>query len=80
MSFHYNSNNSYLFVNGREIYKFKAGNKKNFPYQCYLGSISNKFDYPDAKEVFLKINIYYDTIDKSDILNIKKYSMIKNNI
>ena len=38
----------YLFVNGKEIYKFQAGNKNvNFPSQFFLGSIFNKFDYVD---------------------------------
>ena len=46
MSFHYSGDNSYLIVNGKEIYKFKARNKNvNFPTQIWLGSISNKFDY-----------------------------------
>ena len=41
---HYNSDNSYLFVNRKEIYEFKASYKNvNFPSQFFLGSISNKF-------------------------------------
>ena len=32
LSLHYNHKNSYLFVNGKEIFKFKADNKNvNFP-------------------------------------------------
>ena len=43
-----NDDYTYLFVNGKEIYKFQAGNKNvNFPSQFFLGSISNKFDYVD---------------------------------
>ena len=46
LSLHYNDDNSYLFVNEKEIYKFKASNKNvNFTTQFCLGSISNKFDY-----------------------------------
>ena len=46
LSLHYNGDNSYLFVNEKEIYKFKASNKNvNFTTQFCLGSISNKFDY-----------------------------------
>ena len=38
LSLHYNANNSYLFVNGKEIFKFKADNKNiNFPTQFHLG-------------------------------------------
>ena len=44
-------------------------------YLFVNGSISNKFEYSDAKEVFLKGNVYdlsvdYNAIDKSSILNI----------
>ena len=40
-SLHYNIDNSYLFVNRKEICKFKASNKNvNFPSQFYQGSIS----------------------------------------
>ena len=45
LSLHYNSDNSYLFVNGKEIYKFKASNKNNnFPSHFCLENISTKFD------------------------------------
>ena len=86
MSLHFNANNSYLFVNRKEIYKFKARKKNNnFPSQFCLGNISNKFDRFDAEEVPFKGNVYdfsvdYDTIDKSNISNIHKYLMIKNSI
>ena len=83
---HYNSDNSYLFVNGIEIYKFKASNKNiNFPTQFCLGSISNGFSALESREVSLNGNVYYfsadyNSVDKSNILNIHKYLMIKNNI
>ena len=86
MSLHYNADNSYLFVNGKDIYKCKASNKyNNFPSQFCLGSISSKFDSVDTGEVSSKRSVYgfsvdYDAIDKSNILNIHKYLMIKNNI
>ena len=52
---HYNSNDSYLFLNGKEIHRFEASNKNaNFPSRFCLESISNKFDYVDAEEVSLK--------------------------
>ena len=83
---HYNSDNSYLFVNGIEIYKFKASNKNiNFPTQFCLGSISNGFSALESREVSLNGNGYdfsadYNSVDKSNILIIHKYLMIKNNI
>ena len=78
--------NSYLFVNEEKIFKFKADNKNvTFPTQFYLGSICNGFDATESREVSLKENVYdfsvyYNAIDKSDILNIHKYLMVKINI
>ena len=86
MSLHYNADNSYFFVNGKEIFKFKAKNKNvNFLTQFCLGSISNGFSNVESRELSLNGNVYdfsvdYNSIDKSDILNIHKYLMTKNNI
>ena len=85
MSLHYNADNSYLFVNGKEIIKFKANNKNvNFPSRLCLGSISDGFSSNESREVSINRNVYnfsvdYNSIDKSDILNIQKYLMTKNN-
>ena len=68
------------------LYKVKAINKNvNILNQFYLASISNKFGYVEAKEVSLKRYLYdfsvdYYAIDKSDILRIVNYLMVKNNI
>ena len=86
MNLHYNADNSYLFVNGKEIFKFKADNKNiNFPTQFCLGSISNGFSANESREVSLNGNLYNflvdsNSIDKSDILNIDEYLVNKNNI
>ena len=85
LSLSYDSDNSYLFVNGKEIYKLKASNKNNSPSKFSLGSISNEFDSDDLNEKYFRGNMYdfsidYITIDKSYILNICKYLRIKNNI
>ena len=40
LSLHYNRANSYFFVNGTEIYKFKAKDSKIVPNQLCLGNIS----------------------------------------
>ena len=37
LSLHYNGDNSYLFVNGREIVKFKAKDSEIAPNSLYLG-------------------------------------------
>ena len=44
LSFHYNADNNYLFVNGKEIFKFKSDNKMltlqlNFVSKAYLRDI-----------------------------------------
>ena len=86
LSLHYNDDNSYLFVNGKKISKFKADNNNvNFPTQFCLASICNGFSALKFREASLNGNVYdfsvdYNSIDKSDILNIHKHLMIKNNI
>ena len=83
---YYNAGNSYLFVNGHEIFIFKADNKNvDFPTQFCLRSISNGFSATESRKVSLNGNEYdfsadYNSIDKTDILNIHKYLMTKNNI
>ena len=86
LSLHYNADNSYLFVNGKDIFKFKADYKNvNFPTQFCLGGISNGFSATESREVSLNGNVCdfsvdYNFIDKPDILNIHEYLMTKNNI
>ena len=86
LSLHYNAENSYLFINWNEIFKFKAYTKNvNFPTQFCLRSISYGFSATESTELFLKENMYdflvdYSSIDKSDILNIHTYLMTKNDV
>ena len=86
LSLHYTDDNSCLFINRKEIFKFKADNKNlNFPTQFCLRSISNEFGALESKEVSLNGNmhgfsVYYNSIDTSDIWNIRKYLIIKNNL
>ena len=80
MSLHHNGDNGYLFVNGKEMYKFKVkANNKNvdLPSQFCLGSMSNKFCAIYSTKVSLKENGYdfsvdYNAVDKFDILNIRE--------
>ena len=86
LSLHYIMMIIVMSVNGKEIVKFKANSKNvNFPTQFCLGSISDGFNATESREVSLNGNVYdfsvdYNSIDKSDILNIHKYLMTKNNI
>ena len=86
LSLRYTVDNSYLFFNGKEIFKFKVDNKNvNFPTQFCLGSISNGFSALECREVSINGNVYdilvdYNSIDKYDIININRYLMTKNDI
>ena len=86
MSLHYDTDKSYLFLNEKEIFKFKADNKNvNFPTRFCLGSISYRFSATESREVSLHGNYEwffadYNSIDKSDIFIIHKYLMTKNNV
>ena len=42
LSLHYNGANSYLFVNGTEIYKFKAKDSEIVASPIFLGNISKE--------------------------------------
>ena len=85
MGLHYNAHNSYLFVNRKEIFKFKSDNKNfNFPTRFCLGSVSNGYNNTESRDVSLNGNVYdfsldYNFIDKSDIINIHQYLMTKKN-
>ena len=69
----------YLFLNGKEIFKFKINNENvNFLTKFFLRSVSNGFRATDSREVSLKGNasdfsVDYNAIDNSGILNIHKY-------
>ena len=59
LSSHCHHDNSYLFINGQESFKFKADDKSvDFPTQFCLGSISNKFGNIDSREVYLEVYVY----------------------
>ena len=85
MSLYYNGANSYLFVNGTEIHKFKAKDSEIVPYPLCLGNISKNFSVDNMKNARLNGYVYDfsvddDTIAVDDILDIHKYLMEKNGI
>ena len=85
LSLHYNGANSYLFVNGTEIIKFKAKDSKITPYPLCLGNISKVWSIDNMKKTSLQgcvydISVDYDAVEVSDILDINKYLMEKNGI
>ena len=85
LSLHYNGGNSYLFVNGKEIYKFKAKYSGIIATPLCLENISKDFSVDNMKKTGLNGYVYdfsvdYDAIAVDDILDIHKYLMENNNI
>ena len=50
LTLHYNGANSYLFVNGTEIFKFKAKDSKVVPSPLCLGNISKDWSADNMKK------------------------------
>ena len=85
ISLHYNGANSYSFVNGAEILKFKAKDSEIAATQLCLGNISKDLSLDNMKKTGLNGYIYdfsvdYDATEVDDILDIHKYLMEKNGI
>ena len=85
LSLHYNGANSYLFVTGTEIYKFKAKDPEIVAAPLCLGNISKDWSVDNMKKTGFNSYVYdfsvdYDATDVDDILDIHKYLMKKNNI
>ena len=53
LSFHYNSDNTYLFVNDTEIIKFKAKNSEIVANPLCLGNVSKDFSSTNMKKTGL---------------------------
>ena len=85
LSLHHDGANSYLFVNGTEIYKFKAENSEINAIPLLLGSISKGFSEGNMNKTGFSgcvcdFSVDYDAIAVDDILNIHKYLVKKHGI
>ena len=85
LSLHYNGANNYLFVNGTEIYKFKAKDSEIIVGPICLGNISKDWSVDNMKKTEFTGYVYdfsvdYDPITNNDIKDIHKYLMEKNNV
>ena len=85
LSLHYNGENSYLFVNGKEIHKFKTNDSEIVATPSCLGNISKEWSVDNMKKTGLNSYVYdfivdYDAIAVNDILDIHNYLMKKNDI
>ena len=80
LSLHYNGANSYLFVNGTEIYKFKGKYSEIVAILLCLGNISKDWSADNMKKTGLNGYVYdfsvdYDATNVDDIVDIYKYLM-----
>ena len=85
LSLLYNGVNTYLFVNGTKIYKFKAKDSKIVASPLCLGNISKDWSTDNMLETRLSGYVYdfsvdYDAIAVDDIKDTHKYLTKKNNI
>ena len=58
LSLHYNDENSYLFVNGKEIYKFTAKYSEINPYALCIENISKDWSIDKIEKTSLKGYVY----------------------
>ena len=82
---YYNGAKSYLFVNGTEIFKFKAKDSEILVGSICLGNISKDWSVDNMKKNGFTGYVYdfsvdYKVIPVDNIKNTRKYLMKKNNI
>ena len=86
LSLHYNGDNSYLFVNGREELKFKTKTNKIIKTNLCLGNLSNNCTKNEYAKTSLYGNIYDFVVDYKPIVgtttiyDMDRYLMTKHNI
>ena len=80
LSLHYNGDNSYLFVNAKEIVKFKAKDSEVVPYPVCLAGISKDFSSSNATGLYgyvYDFSVDYKAITNNKIYDIHAYLMKK---
>ena len=85
LSLHYNGDDSYLFVNGKQELKFKAKDDQIVKEILCLGNISDDWTTVNAEKTGFWAEIYdfavdYTSTNIGDIYNIHRYLMKKHNI
>ena len=86
LSLHYNGDNSYLFVNGREEIKFKTKTAQIINKNLWLSNLSHDWTKDQSTKTSLYVNIYDFVVDykaisgTTTIYNIHRYLMTKHNI
>ena len=83
---HYNGNNSYLFVNGRQELKFKAKTDQLVKEKLCIGNLSDQWTTSESERTGVYGNIYDFVVDYKPIVGVDpiydmhRYLMIKDNI
>ena len=86
LSLHYNGDDSYLFVNGRQELKFKCKTDQLVKEKLCIGNSSDQWTASESEKTGLYGNIYDFVVDYEEILGVKpiydmhRYLMIKHNI
>ena len=78
LSLHYNGANSYLFVNGKEIMKFKSKDSEIVASPLCLGNISKDWSADSMKKTGLNGYVYEFCVDYADFntsppINVAEY-------
>ena len=66
LSLHYNCNESYLYVNKTQIWKFKVKDNISW-YNFCLGSVSKEFTKNEQSKLFLNGTVYDFSVDHNSI-------------
>ena len=86
LSLHYNGDDSYLFVNGRQELKFKCKADQLVKEKLCIGNSSDQWTARESEKTGLYGNIYDFVVDYEQILGVKaiydmhRYLMTKHNI
>ena len=86
LSLHYNDDNSYLFVNGRQELKFKCKTDQLVTQKLCIGNLSDQWTTSESEKTGLYGNIYDFVVEYEQIVGVKaiydmhRYLMIKHNI
>ena len=86
LSLHYNNNDSYLFINGKQELKFKAKSDQLIKEILCIGNLSDKWTTSESEKTGLYGNIYdfvlhYKAIvGTTTIYDMHRYLMTKHNI
>ena len=86
LSLHYNGDNSYLFVNGKQELKFEAKDDQLVKEKLCIENLSDQWTTSESEKTGLHGNIYDFVVDYREIVGVKpiydfhRYLMTKHNI